>query len=332
MTFKIICCDGGGIRGLMTALLLKDLDQRFGVIAKADGFAGTSTGGLIALGLANNTLIDKIIQIYETKGSTIFEPNGWILEEKEKERPVPQSIEELGAGPGVLSCQYTNTGLISIAQTLFGNNTLSKAEKYVAIITARLWNGKSWEPATFSNAAGNAYANVMMWDAALATSAAPTYFPPHQIGNLGYFADGGTYANNPCMSAIADALKSKRADALENVFALSLGTGLMPQGIPPSSIAAPLKWGINHWMWPSSYDKVPGSALLKLMMDCTSQAVAVEAKNLLSGNFCRGNVPMSEEIDLDDWKKVDALEQYARTYMGSDEWQRVRDWVEKNWK
>ncbi|SEP36711.1 patatin-like phospholipase family protein [Nitrosovibrio sp. Nv6] len=55
MTFKIICCDGGGIGGLMTALLLQDLDNQFGVVAKADGFAGTSTGGLIALGLVNNS-------------------------------------------------------------------------------------------------------------------------------------------------------------------------------------------------------------------------------------------------------------------------------------
>ncbi|MBN9134048.1 MAG: hypothetical protein J0H48_11905 [Nitrosospira multiformis] len=134
------------------------------------------------------------------------------------------------------------------------------------------------------------------------------------------------------MSAVADALKSKRADALENVLALSLGTGLVPQGIPPSSISHPLKWGVNYWMWPFAYNKVPPTALLNPMMDCTSQAVTMDAQSLLSGNFRRGNVPLSEEIGLDEWKKVDALEQYARTYMGSDEWQRMRDWVEKNWK
>jgi patatin-like phospholipase/acyl hydrolase len=50
MTFKILSCDGGGIRGLITALLIQDLDRRSQIIARADGFAGTSTGGLIALG------------------------------------------------------------------------------------------------------------------------------------------------------------------------------------------------------------------------------------------------------------------------------------------
>ncbi len=96
----------------------------------------------------------------------------------------------------MFSCQYTNAGLISIAKGLFGSKSLSEAKKYVAINTARLWNGSSWEPATFSNGAGNAYADVMMMDAALATSAAPTYFPPYQIDSLGYFADGGTYARH----------------------------------------------------------------------------------------------------------------------------------------
>ncbi len=80
MAFKIICCDGGSIRGLMTALLLQDLDKQFGVVAKADGFAGTSTGGLIALGWASNIPINDIVSIYETQGSTIFRPNGWLPE------------------------------------------------------------------------------------------------------------------------------------------------------------------------------------------------------------------------------------------------------------
>lgn len=332
MTFKIICCDGGGIRGLMTALLLQDLDKQFDVVAKADGFAGTSTGGLIALGLANNIPINDIVSIYETKGSTIFEPNGWMLEEKKKECLAPHSVEEFVAGPGVLSCQYANAGLISIARGLFGSKSLSDAKKYVAINTARLWNGGSWEPATFSNAAGNAYADVMMRDAALATSAAPTYFPPYQIDNLGYFADGGTYANNPSMSAIADALKGRRADALGNVLALSLGTGLVPQGIAPSAISHPLNWGVTHWMCPYAFDKVPPTALINMMMDCTSQATTVEAQNLLLGNFCRGNVPMPKAIGLDEWKQVGTLKQYATAYMNSAQWQQVRTWVGTNWR
>ncbi len=57
MAFKILSSDGGGIRGLITVLLIQNLDEDFDVISKADGFAGTSTGGLISLGLANGVAI-----------------------------------------------------------------------------------------------------------------------------------------------------------------------------------------------------------------------------------------------------------------------------------
>lgn len=332
MTFKILCCDGGGIRGLMTALLIKDLDQRYDVITRADGFAGTSTGGLIALALANSTPIDEIIGVYENDGATIFEPNGWLLEEMQAERPAPENMAELKAGPGLLSCQYKNDGLIKIANQLLGSRRLSDAGKYVATNTARLWDGTSWEPTTFSNAANNPYADFMMKDAALATSAAPSYFPPYQISHYGFFADGGTFANNPSMAAIADAMAGGRVDTLENVRALSLGTGIVPQGIPPTSIPKPLNWGVNHWMWPWASNHVPGMALLNLMMDCTSRAVSEEAAKLLAGNFCRGNVTMPKAIGLDAWKQVAELKQYAMAYMETESWHQVRDWVSTNWQ
>lgn len=331
MTFKILCCDGGGIRGLITALLIQDLDQRYGVIAKSDGFAGTSTGGLIALALANDVPISKIVDVYENDGSKIFEPNGWLLEDAAQE-PAPRGdLEAFGSGPGIMSCQYKNDGLIGIAKQLLGDRRLSDIKKYVATNTARLWDGTSWEPTTLSNSPNNPYAGVKMRDAALATSAAPTYFPPYEISPLGFFADGGTFANNPTMTAIADALAGSRLNSVGEVRALSLGTGIDPQGIPPASIPKPLDWGVTHWMWPWKSNHVPASALLNLMMACTSQAATSEATQLLADQFCRGNVTLPKPIALDDWKMVGALKQYTEQYMGTSDWQRVRSWVAAHW-
>ena len=70
MSFKILCCDGGGIRGVITALLIQDLDKSFGIVAGANGFAGTSTGGLISLGLVNGVAIGDIVNVYENDGAT----------------------------------------------------------------------------------------------------------------------------------------------------------------------------------------------------------------------------------------------------------------------
>ena len=133
------------------------------------------------------------------------------------------------------------------------------------------------------------------------------------------------------MTSIADALAGKRVASLANVNALSLGTGLVPQGIAPSSIPDPLAWGINYWMWPWQYNNVPATALLNLIMDCTAMAATSEASQLLANRYCRGNVPLPEPIPLDDWQQVDKLEQYTQQYMNTPDWQRVRNWVKEYW-
>ncbi len=80
-------------------------------------------------------------------------------------------------------------------------------------------------------------------DAALSTSAAPTYFPPYQHPTFGYCIDGGVYANNPGCMAIASALKS--GVALSDIVMLSIGTGANPENVqvsPPPGTYGPLMW------------------------------------------------------------------------------------------
>jgi hypothetical protein len=337
MAFKILCCDGGGIRGLVTALLIKDLDTRSGVIAKADGFAGTSTGGLLALGLLNGVDIDEIIDIYRTRGSTIFEPNGWLLQEQDAQRPRPANLDALEnlealTGPGLFYCQYKNDGLKKIAAHLLGENTLADADRFIAINSARLWLDRSWAPCTFSNTRSNQYRNLKMRDAALATSAAPTYFPPYPIGDYGFFADGGTFANNPSMTALAEAIAGGLVSDLNALRMLSLGTGNTPEGIPPSAIARPLDWGARYWLWPSQSGHVPAMPLLNLTLDTTARLAATQAQQILGDNYCRGNVPLRDPIGLDDWKHTALLVDDTTHYIEyAPEWQVVRAWVAANW-
>ena len=334
MSYKILSCDGGGIRGLITALLIQDLNTRFGIIAKADAFAGTSTGGLIALGLAAGKDICDIVDIYRNDGEKIFEKNGWLLEAERVQGPPPESAGEMRSGPGVFSCQYKNDGLKKIAKKLLGNQKLSNIQELIVVNSARLWDGNSWVPAALTNASGSDYADVLLRDAALATSAAPTYFPPYEIGSLGYFADGGTFANDPSMTAVGAAVADGRASGLGDLAVLSLGTGLSPQGIPPSAISKPLNWGVNHWLWPASADggKVPATALLNLTLDLTAQLASVQATQLLKEGYCRGNVALQSPIGLDDWRAVKELETLTQTYLQTPDWQRVCDWVEQRWR
>ncbi|OXI78810.1 patatin [Burkholderia sp. AU33423] len=329
MTFKILSCDGGGIRGLITALLIQDLDQRSRIIASADGFAGTSTGGLIALGLARGVSISEIVDIYRTKGSVIFRENGaWLAQKQAPEQ------DTILAGPGVYQCQYVNTGLQEIAKSLVGNGKLADLSHFVAINSARLWDPptKSWAPCTLSNGNGNTYRNVSLSDAALATSAAPTYFPPYEIAGLGYFADGGVFANNPSVSAIAEALASRRAGNLDDLRLLSLGTGTIPAGIPRDAVGNPLAWGVSKWLWPFESGGVPAAALLGLTMDTTATIAAQQCGQILNSHYQRGNFELSQFVGLDEWQKAPELEKEAQAYMRTAEWQRVCQWVEQFWR
>ncbi|MCC4617339.1 hypothetical protein LL972_15250 [Xanthomonas campestris pv. asclepiadis] len=152
MSFNIISCDGGGIRGLITALLIQDLDQHSNILSHAACFAGTSTGGLLALALVQDVPIGKIIEMYMTKGASIFEPNGRLLDQQAQ--PREQEVDAtLASGPGFFSSQYKNDGLIQIASGLLGATRLADAKRLVVVNAARLWDATSgnWMPATFSN-------------------------------------------------------------------------------------------------------------------------------------------------------------------------------------
>ncbi|TKC86005.1 patatin [Trinickia terrae] len=329
MTFKILSCDGGGIRGLITALLIQDLDRRSGIIAKADGFAGTSTGGLIALGLARGVSIAEIVDVYKTKGSEIFQENkAWTEQKEALENRVAL------AGPGLFACQYVSTGLEKVARELVGDGNLASLSRFVVVNSARLWDAaaRSWVPSAISNAKSNAYRNISLIDAALATSAAPAYFPPHEIAELGYFADGGVFANNPSVTAISEALASGLPDSQGNLRMLSLGTGMSPQGIPPSAIGDPLGWGVSKWLWPWASGSVPARALFSLTLDTTSMLAAQQSEQILGGDYRRGNFVLGQPIGLDDWKKVAEMENETNVYMKSQEWQGVCQWVEQNWQ
>ncbi|MDQ0568810.1 putative acylesterase/phospholipase RssA [Variovorax paradoxus] len=337
MSFKILCCDGGGIRGVITALLIQDLDRSFGIVQGADGFAGTSTGGLISLGLASNVGIDAIVDLYQNEGAKIFEPNGWWLDAqaKQQDRAPARSAEELlGSGPGIFKCQYVNTGLQAVAQKLVGNGALSSASRFVAVNSARLWDASdnNWAPCTISNGPNNIYRGISMVDAALATSAAPTYFPPYQVEDFGYFADGGTFANNPSMTAVVEAIYQGYATAASDIVMLSLGTGDNPVGVPPGSVSNPLNWGATHWLWPFSDGAVPATALLNLTMDATAELAAIQAQQLLGNNYMRGNVPLAQPFGLDDYKNVGELVRATQNYIEtSPDWAAVRSWVGQNW-
>jgi len=273
---KILAIDGGGIRGLIPALVLAEMESRTRqpIAGLFDLLAGTSTGGIIALGLTRDNghgaplyPAMQMAEFYENRGPEIFgSPKLWWLDPK------------------------YDVDIHGIFQSLFGDALLGQARKPVLISSYDLGNRrpfffKSWtdEDRKIDTR------DVLMVSAAWATSAAPTYFPPARlrIDATEYtLIDGGVFVNNPAMSAYAEA---RRYFPDETKFLLvSLGTGRKTQRIPYDEA---YDWGILEWL----------PRLLDVVFDGVCDAVDYQLEKILKGNFFRFQTDLHiANPDMDD--------------------------------
>lgn len=216
MTFQILSLSGGGFLGLYTVSVLAEIEQRAGrpLADMFDLIAGTSVGGIIGLGLSVGRSAAEIKQAFLDEGDKILSPN----------RPA-SNFFSTGARilSGLPKSRYDSAPLRSIIERIVGADTrMSDLRRPTIIPAVNLTKGG---PKVFKT--GHHPRFVIDWqlkivDVALATSAAPTYFPIHQIGSE-MFADGGMFANSPDLIALHEAetfLNVKR----EDVRVLSVGT------------------------------------------------------------------------------------------------------------
>ena len=190
--FKILSLDGGGIRGILTATILERISLALpGWLDQVDLIAGTSTGGILALGLAFGMTPTQLKALYYDKGSQIFD-SSWLL-----------NIENID---GAIGAKYDNEKLKAILDTTFGTKLLGDLNKKVVIPTFDLKSqtdkGVCWAPRLMHNyPSTDSDVGTPIVLAALRTAAAPVYFP-----SVGSFIDGGVIANDPSMAALGTAL------------------------------------------------------------------------------------------------------------------------------
>jgi len=242
-TIKILSIDGGGIRGIIPAIILDHIEKTTGkpIYQLFDLIAGTSTGGILALGLtkpgdpgkAQYSAAD-LIKFYIDQGPKIFFESIW------------QKIEKLGE---VLEEKYYADAIEKVLKETFGTVKLSEVLTDVVIPSYNIetrdcYFFKSREAKDPKQAAVK---DFLLWQVARATSAAPTYFPPFRIdmgGSLPYLPliDGGVFANNPTACAFAEA---RRIYEMATEFlVVSLGTGQLTRPIP---YAKAKDWGLLGW-------------------------------------------------------------------------------------
>lgn len=195
--FKVLSIDGGGIKGLYSARILEQFEQKFNchIADYFDLICGTSTGGLIALGLSLKIPVSEISNLYYSRGKQIFRKRG----------NISSLLKQF-----FLGSKYDNKELEKALQEMFGDCTLADSHCLLCIPAFSLTDGRPFifkydhPEGCLSRDNKTKYVDV-----ALATSAAPTYLPIITIENYDrrQFTDGGVYANNPTLIGVAEAFR-----------------------------------------------------------------------------------------------------------------------------
>jgi hypothetical protein len=284
--FRILAIDGGGIRGLISALVLKEIEERLNRgrdgkerIRVADCFhlvAGTSAGGLAALALTapSDLDADDLVAFYLEDGRRIFH------------RSLGRKLLTLW---GMLGPKYSSAPVREAIEKRVGPHRISEATRDLLVTS---YDMHASDPYFFKRwrALENAERDVPVADAALSTSAAPTYFGSHGVGERA-LVDGGVFANDPAVAAIAEALGRASDEPAElepaDLFLVSIGTGEFNVGFEQRETSG---WGALRWIHGRG-----GVPILNTIMGGVSDGTDYWAHMLL--NHVRGEkVPSREEI------------------------------------
>ncbi|MDZ7772997.1 MAG: patatin-like phospholipase family protein [Balneolaceae bacterium] len=293
---KVLAIDGGGIRGLIPALLLEHLEEEAGqpVSQLFDLVAGTSTGGILALGLVTpwedgtpRYTAGELADLYRTEGSRIFHRSfGYWLR---------------SAG-NLADAKYPPKGIEEVLDRYFGESRLSEALTPVVVTSYEIERRVPWffksRKASDPELAGEY--DFPMKKVGRATSAAPTYFDPLRLDapedETDYYAlvDGGVYANNPAMCAWAEAQVMWPG---EDILLVSLGTGKLTRRI---ALQKAERWGVAGWATP----------ILDVVFDGVADTIDFQLRQVLPENrYYRYQVRLNEGNEgMDNTRKANLRE------------------------
>lgn len=288
--FKILSFDGGGIRGIFSAAVMKDIAERLPhgdeIADYFDLIAGTSTGGIIGIGLGLSLDPARIFDLYAVGGEEIFPPF-WTRN------------AALRFGRRLFTSLYNYEALERLLRQEFQSRHLGESKTRLVIPA---FTGPKAQVAVFKTDHHPDYKRdwtTPAWEVARATSAAPTFFAGHKY-NETYFLDGGVWANNPIMLAVVEALSAYQV-RLDQIQVLSIGTG----NVVPSLSEKAVRTGLLGWR-----------NIISTAMYLTTDTALSQARLLLGAGAVIRLQPTASRaaIELDDWKAAtELLPNEART-------------------
>jgi patatin-like phospholipase/acyl hydrolase len=281
--FRILALDGGGIKGVFTAAFLAEIEHMTGkrVADHFDLIAGTSTGGIIAIGLGLSLPSAEILNFYLKHGPSIFRSVGvhvrtwrwlrWLLCGKHDAAPLRNALHEV-----------------------FGHKKLGDSKTRLVIPAFNVLDGGV---ALFKTAHCERFKQDYFRrcvDVALATSAAPTYLPAHDIGDGRIYLDGGVWANNPTMVGVVEAMVNI-GQRPEQIDVLNIGTTDEPFHVPDKLRSRGGAWGWRKKLAP-------------LFMQAQADGAAKQAAILIGQPPYRVNaVVQAARFSLDDSRQISDL-------------------------
>lgn len=286
-TFRILSLDGGGIRGIMSALWLKELQSMLGSPLR-DHFhiiAGTSTGSILACAVAQGMEPQRIVDLYEQRGADIFSgPAGraWSRLTRVFSDGLSAPKHEADGLERELKRAFTpelRFGDLGAMTLVTGYDTFARQTRVF----------KSWRHK-------EGYASVPAWEIVKSSCSAPTYFPAHRLeidGVVHSMVDGGVAANNPSVCAIAEGVRLNAEKAqeggtpvpLSDFVVASFGTGEMTR---PIAWERAREMGALEWAVP----------IIDVLMDASGDATRYICGQLIpQGNCFRAQTKLNEAYD-----------------------------------
>ena len=281
---KILCIDGGGIRGVFAVAILQAIEKEFNgpVCDLFDMVAGTSTGSIIASSVTLNQDLSEMQMKYKKYGKKIFKRQAKL---------------------GIFKSVYSDRYMREYFQEAYQNIGLSQIKKPLLIPSVNVSEGR---PYVYRSNYGNIHENdlsIKLWDAVLSSCSAPIYFPPNNISNKYLSADGGLWANNPSLVCLTEAIHFFKKP-MNEIKILSIGTG---QQKIDFKIDKEKSWGLDKWLPFKFMTSKVTPKLLDLAMHLSSESVSEQCEMLLGDNYLRLNEDLGKEVPFDDIKYIDEL-------------------------
>ncbi|WP_296645346.1 patatin-like phospholipase family protein [Romboutsia sp. 13368] len=295
-TFNIISFDGGGIRGALSINLLEKIQTlNPNIVKNANMISGTSTGSLIALGLAYGISAEEISNFYSKENiEYIFDKSYSIIS-----RP-----------------KYENDHLKEVLLSIFPEDLKLKDLGKLVIIPSFYLGDKynSWKAMFYNNIPNSPTEDFRVIDVAMASSAAPVFFQSYES-----HIDGGIIATDPSLASIIYAIDEDLGKKIKDIRLLSFGTGYCYDSIKEDTS----KWGAIDWVT----SKDPDLPIITVTLEGISQVSQIFSKKLLDDNYYRINPRMDKDVGMDDVKELDYLNELVDKY----DIKECTNWINNKW-